>query len=1233
MTYFKKFKFTGYPQRWVCPAGITGIGVTVVGGMGGGFGLSGVGRVDATLTTTPGNEYWFYVGGRGGNGLVVNEDPGGAAGWNGGGHGGGVQNSPELGYCSGYGGGGASDIRSGGQALSNRVVVGAGSGGDVGNSITVGGVGGGTTGGAGGGTYGGGGGTSSAGGAYIGTGGTVTGGGINYGTAGALGQGGAGGFNTFQNGGGGGGGGYYGGGGGGLASGSGANGSSGGGGSNYVGGVSGVTNTQNYNNQANIDGWIEISYPITPPTPTLQRPVNNARVLQAATYLFGWIFNDFAEDSHNSSNFRYRALGSSTWITTTNANTNTAAVSGAYLTYTLTATLTAGQEYEWQAQCKDSSGLTGAWSDSFYFVPVVNPVLAPGLPTGGIELEVYDGLTGAFISNVPGRINPTFTDEMGNCGGSLTLLMTDPTWVTYSSLVKYQNIVRVKIAGKYVGFWLMMKKSPTLISSNENADIAMVISGPGAYGVWFDNAVFYPENDSNAAQGTQLVGTGGGSPKTRMFGFGSSKSLGNWYESYVWLDPIPQSQWADVTTWSPSGFPLGNPWGDAPTDWPDNQAFWVAWQETRSTAGTDPVGNTYFRKEFYLTTPMNVFVYVAADNACIAYMDGEKVTDGSDWTHTSKSQPISLGTGPHTLAIQLTQYPAPVGQLNPSGMIAAVYQIGDATAGTVDTLLFDTSSDPTIGYNGWQIQGHPSPVPGWAVGDLLNTIINEAIARGVSAYSLFTLGFTYLADSYGFKWAKDGRQYIVNIGDSYKSLVDKMDTSGVDIWFDANLKLQAAPQRGLDRSVLYPGDTYLTMIKRATPLMAFLLTAAPVSGVGGPSNNGWHDDLGGAKILFLAGVPTSGFTYATAFPSPAVILGARSNGGTGGTSPEMTLNDTDGPAVGGEWAFEFWDETADGSFKIIQLGSTGAGCIINFGINEWPGVSSNDVLNIMSLQISIKNTGTGITVATAKAQIKSDNNGSHFVINFKDNGVIGSIQLYKNTQLLIDMTFPSGTKPTRLPMDVQGDNFGSTGFFGGYVWYGRNLTQDEIRNHYRGGIGLYNPVQQPVIFSVGRNVITASSDLEFQTKTTLVVAADTQTYEFQTSSANLATYGRIEGYYDASQETVSDSKVIADVTLTALISQSTGATAEVYGDYTPWRDFGVGDWVLAPPDQGVPAQASYVPVRRRVMSISATEDKPTRRVIYAIEFDTIEQQAADRLTKWLNRALPQGDLGGTIPSN
>jgi gliding motility-associated-like protein len=212
------FNFTGSVQTWTVPAGVTSVNFTVAGAKGGGVnGGNGAVITKNCFNVTPGQVLNIYVGGMGIQGAN-------SGGWNGGGTG---HTTATVAYRS-WGGGGASDIRIGGTALANRVIVAGGGGGRGGGSSPVcGGAANCNNGGAGCSTFGiaGGGGTQTAGGA----GGTPWAGTPPGGSPGTLGQGGQGGFWQTASGGGGGGGFYGGGGGGNDGCCTGANGGGGGG--------------------------------------------------------------------------------------------------------------------------------------------------------------------------------------------------------------------------------------------------------------------------------------------------------------------------------------------------------------------------------------------------------------------------------------------------------------------------------------------------------------------------------------------------------------------------------------------------------------------------------------------------------------------------------------------------------------------------------------------------------------------------------------------------------------------------------------------------------------------------------------------------------------------------------------------------------------------------------------------------------------------------------------------
>jgi glycine rich protein len=417
------FNYTGAPQTYTVPTGVTSVVIDAVGSSGcpwssnnGGTGA----HVRGTLAVTPGDVLQINVGGGGlgGNGITGTGSTAGAGGWNGGGNGG---LTSAAGYSAGNGGGGASDVRHGGTALANRVIVAAG-GGSAGASGNGGGGGSlGGNGAAGVGGDSGGGGTQTAGGAGTGS---------IPGAAGALGIGGAGaGTNTVQHGGSGAGSGYYGGAGGGFDSGTGANAGAGGGGSSYAGGCTSTSTiaagvTGGNSAIANNDGYVTITTTDTAPNaPTLTLPIN-AGFADVTNTVLGWTFSDpDTGDTQSSADLRYRVAGTTVWTTLAGI------VTGQTSTYQLSG-LTVGVQYEWQVRTYDSQAVVGAWSSSFFFTVKSHPAVVitqpvPGQIITSLSTQIIftlgpdqNGVTFRRVGDINGQPDPTNIIETANLGSS-----------------------------------------------------------------------------------------------------------------------------------------------------------------------------------------------------------------------------------------------------------------------------------------------------------------------------------------------------------------------------------------------------------------------------------------------------------------------------------------------------------------------------------------------------------------------------------------------------------------------------------------------------------------------------------------------------------------------------------------------------------------------------------------------------------------------------------------------
>jgi len=137
------FIYTGAPEAWVVPAGVTSAVFDLFGAQGGNFaplnnfpgGAGGKGgHVQATVALTPGATLNMRVGGKGSDSVAFIGPFTVVGGFNGGG----TNSATCVGcnYTLGGAGGGSSDVRTSADALANRLLVAGGGGGAGAGSIT-----------------------------------------------------------------------------------------------------------------------------------------------------------------------------------------------------------------------------------------------------------------------------------------------------------------------------------------------------------------------------------------------------------------------------------------------------------------------------------------------------------------------------------------------------------------------------------------------------------------------------------------------------------------------------------------------------------------------------------------------------------------------------------------------------------------------------------------------------------------------------------------------------------------------------------------------------------------------------------------------------------------------------------------------------------------------------------------------------------------------------------------
>lgn len=322
------FNYTGGVQSFVVPADITAVLIECWGAAGGkAAGESGGrgGYSKGVLAVTPGETLNIYAGGAG----AYN-----AAGWNGGA----LRAAANVSGWVTYGGGGASDVRQGGTALSNRKIVAGGGGGRHPRIFIAGGTGGGTNGGDGA--------SNTTNTSHKGYGGTQSAGGAGgYGErvaseAGALGVGGGGGRDDSDSSPGGGGG-YYGGGGGASYDDLGAKGGAGGG-SAYIGGVTSGTMS---NDVRDGHGLVTVTYLAAPgafTAPTAGQIVDDVLVAEHGS-----------SDGASGYTMEYTTDNGATWIGLGNSTSLSRTINTVEWPETTSAAL--------RVRAYDASGLVSAW--------------------------------------------------------------------------------------------------------------------------------------------------------------------------------------------------------------------------------------------------------------------------------------------------------------------------------------------------------------------------------------------------------------------------------------------------------------------------------------------------------------------------------------------------------------------------------------------------------------------------------------------------------------------------------------------------------------------------------------------------------------------------------------------------------------------------------------------------------------------------------------------------------
>lgn len=880
----------------------------------------------------------------------------------------------------------------------------------------------------------------------------------------------------------------------------------------------------------------------------------------------------------------------------------------------------------------------------------------------GLELEVYDGVTGNFIDVIPERMEPNYLEELrGQGAGSFKLKFTDSAWLRSPNLINPRNVVRVKDRGYYIGFFIITGHEPTTIADGEESAEGVVVKGTGAYGIWTRDAILYPINgNSNFNNQLGLIGA------KRSFGVASHQDEGNWFDNTNWRAATAMVR-IDNTT-APSSLPTaGNPWRNNPSDWPSDMStvYWIWSDDYRelSNPGVIALKQGFNNLE---SVPVAAQFYIAADDEAQVYLDGDPWVYSNDWHSTSQSEPVYVSPGYHevTIIAAVANYPGGVSNYfkYPAGLVCGMYILGQGAAADAHTIYLRSSTT-------WLVTGY-GILPSMTIGDILTMLYDEAVERGVTSFGNFNLGFDDLNDSYGLPWPKDGTQWIFDIFTQYDQIFDKLTDTACDIWFDENLTMQAARRRGVNRARLAAITNYFDLVRESSPtifwdfqqvMIPVSIPAASLTTRGFPSSEG-----GGIAFPSVSGAtPESlGFMYVQNDAANSKLQSpAREINGEVTTQAYMIAHTTrdinfysktwmDDPVNGDVlmkttdpdgMTFEWLESDAYFQLQFIFFPPDATPTFDNAGSYETEVVT----LSFYDASSNYFQQGQVILQSSSTTSpffnttwTRLDQRTHHWALNFFNTGPDGYFVLYRDGVELLTANWPFASSFGGFYV-AGTQTIGSTTKklnpgFGAVVFYDHLLTEDEIFDHYLaiqdvvyGGVTNNLGSQgieriDPVIFRKSKNVKAAGATVTYDAKTALVARTSGGVTSVVAPSTYRSKFGRIEGYYDGSSKLPSEARRTASVAMNASLLAQTSNTIEIEGDYIPWRDFNVGDWILAPGDYGEEL------IKRRVVSIGITEDSNTGRSMYAIEVDSLDNDNGQRVALWLNRTLPQGSLGGLI---
>jgi hypothetical protein len=367
--------------------------------------------------------------------------------------------------------------------------------------------------------------------------------------------------------------------------------------------------------------------------------------------------------------------------------------------------------------------------------------------------------------------------------GQFTIPHDAPEVQTTPALLDEGNVVQVRLDGSPVFAWEVERrrrpKGPVWDP--------VTVTGPGALNLLTHALVYAPRQQERLGS------------RQRVFGWMSID-----YNDSAWTAPLPYSGGTQAS-------PVRTNHNLQPEGWPDPLAEWV-WSSAPDGFGNHPVGNSYFRLEIDVAANPSwagpVKLYITADNAFVAYFDGERVADGQDWRGFAEVEIELVAGTTHVLAVEARN------TRRSGGLLVSGFAVDEDAEDELGAVLFRTNLT-----SGWRSLDYPANVPGVTHGFVLETVFAEAQARG--ALPGISIDFDEFVDSDGEAWA-DEVEIVAQVGsDTVLTLAERMREWPVEFRMDpATFTWSAYQQAGTDRGQTpdAPATTVTIPVDRAGEL-------------------------------------------------------------------------------------------------------------------------------------------------------------------------------------------------------------------------------------------------------------------------------------------------------------------------------------------------------------------------------------------------------------------------------